>query len=85
MAYDPTYHRTHGGELLPVVVDGENYYTAKEAAEYLAIARDTFYRNVRNRLPTYHYGAFRREYFRQSDLDRYTGMRLTEKDEPDQS
>jgi hypothetical protein len=51
MAYDPDYHRTHGGEILPLVVDGENYYTAKEAAEYLSIARDTFYRNVRNRLP----------------------------------
>ena len=85
MEYDPNHHRTYGGELLPIAVDGENYYTAKEAAEYLGIARDTFYRNVKNRLPTYQYGAFRREYFRQSDLDRYKGIRPAEKDEQDQS
>jgi excisionase family DNA binding protein len=84
-AYDSRYHRIHGGEILPLVVEGENYYTAKEAAEYLGIARDTFYRNIRNRLPTYHYGAFRRDYFRQSDLDRYKGIRPAEKDELDQS
>jgi excisionase family DNA binding protein len=83
--YDPNHNCTYGGELLPIVVDGENYYTAKEAAAYLGIARDTFYRNIRNRLPTYHYGAFRREYFRQSDLDRYKGIRPAEKDEQDQS
>ena len=46
---------------MPLVVDGTNNYTAKEAAEYLGIARDTFYRNVRNGLPTYHCGAFKRE------------------------
>jgi excisionase family DNA binding protein len=85
MVYDPDYCSTHGGEKLPLVVEGENYYTAKEAAQYLSIARDTFYRNLRNRLPTYHYGAFRREYFRQSDLDRYRGIRPAEKDEQDQS
>jgi len=85
MEYDPIHHRTYGGELLPIAVNGENYYTAKEAAEYLGIARDTFYRNVKNRLPTYQYGAFRREYFRQSDLDRYRGIRPAEKDEQDQS
>ena len=67
--------------ILPITVDGENYYTEKVAAEYLGIARDTFYRNVRNRLPTYHYGAFRREYFRQTDLDRYKGIRPAEEDE----
>ena len=69
--------------ILPITVDGETYYTAKEAAQYLGIARDTFYRNVRNRLPTYHYGAFRREYFRQSDLDRYRGIRPAEEDKQD--
>ena len=51
---------------MPLVVDGENYYTAQEAAEHPGIARYTFYRNVSNRLPTYHYGAFRREYFLQT-------------------
>ena len=65
---------------MPIRVDGENYYTAKEAAEYLAISRDTCYRNVKDRLPTYNYGALRREYFRQSDLDKYKGIRPAEED-----
>ncbi len=79
--YDPNHNCIYGGEILPLVVEGENYYTAKEAAAY----RDTCYRNIRNRLPTYHYGAYRREYFRQSDLDRYKGIRPAEKDVLDQS
>lgn len=69
--------------ILPIRVDGESYYTAKEAAEYLGISRDTFYRNVKDRLPTYNYGALRREYFRQSDLDRYKGIRPAEEDRED--
>lgn len=66
---------------MPIVVDGEQYYTAKEAAEYLGIARDTFYRNVKDRLQTYRYGALRREYFRQSDLDKFRGIRPSAEDE----
>ena len=64
----------------PVIVDGERYYTANEAMGYLGISRGTFFRNVKHRLPTYHYGALRREYFRQSDLDRYKGIRPAEED-----
>jgi excisionase family DNA binding protein len=66
--------------ILSLSVDGENYYTAKEAAEYLGISRDTFYRNVKDRLPTYNYGALRRQYFRQSDLDRFKGIRPADGD-----
>lgn len=55
----------------PIIVDGERLYTAKEAIEYLGIPQDAFYRYVKNRLPIYHYGALRRKYYRQSDLDRY--------------
>jgi excisionase family DNA binding protein len=68
---------------MPRVVDGETYYTASEAARYLHIARDTFNRNVRDRIPVYHLGALRREYFRKSDLDRYRGARPVE-DEGDE-
>lgn len=60
------------------VADGETYYTASEAARYLGIARDTFNRNVRDKIPVYHLGALRREYFRQSDLDKYKGARPVE-------
>lgn len=69
---------------MPITVDGERYYTAKEAAEYLNISRDTFYRNVKRRLQAYHHGALRREYFRQSDLDRYKGIHPAEEDEQSQ-
>jgi excisionase family DNA binding protein len=66
---------------MPRVADGEMYYTATEAARYLNIARDTFNRNVRDRIPIYHLGALRREYYRQSDLDRYKGARPAEENE----
>ncbi len=60
--------------------DGERYYIANEAIEYLGISKGTFFRHVKHKLPTYHYGTLRRDYFRQSDLDRYRGIRLAEKD-----
>ena len=63
---------------MPRVADGETYYTASEAARYLGIARDTFNRNVREKIPVYHLEALRRVYFRQSDLDRYKGARPVE-------
>jgi excisionase family DNA binding protein len=66
---------------LPLEIDGEIYYTAAEAARYLSIARDTFYRNVKDRLQTYRHGALRREYFRQSDLDRFRGVHPASEDE----
>ncbi len=68
------------GYSSPVIVDGERYYTANEAIEYLGISKGTFFRHVKHKLPTYHYGTLRRDYFRQSDLDRYRGIRLAEKD-----
>ncbi len=58
----------------PITAEGERLYTAKEAIGYLDIPQDAFYRYVKNRIPAYHYGALRRKYFRQSDLDRYRGM-----------
>jgi hypothetical protein len=68
---------------LPRVADGETYYTASEAARYLAIARDTFNRNVKDKISVYYLGALRREYYRQSDLDRYKGARPAEEDKQD--
>jgi excisionase family DNA binding protein len=69
---------------MPRVADGETYYTASEAARYLGIARDTFNRNVREKILVYHLGALKRVYFRQSDLDRYKGARPV-KDEGNES
>jgi excisionase family DNA binding protein len=63
---------------MPRIVDGETYYTASEAARYLGIARDTFNRNVKDKLPVYSLGALRRDFFRQSDLDKYKGARPAE-------
>ena len=53
----------------------------EQAARYLNIARDTFNRNVKDVIPVYHLGALRREYYRQSDLDKYRGARRVEEDE----
>lgn len=65
----------------PIVVEGERLYTANGAIEYLGIPQDAFYRYVKHRIPTYHYGALRREYYRQSDLDRSRAMWSAEEDE----
>jgi excisionase family DNA binding protein len=55
--------------IMPVVKNNETYYTAAEAAQYLGISRDTFYRSVRQRLTGYQLGVFKRTYYRKSDLD----------------
>jgi excisionase family DNA binding protein len=55
---------------VPLIVDGETYYTAAEAARYLHISRDTFYENVKDRLQPYKHGVRKRKYYRQSDLDK---------------
>ncbi len=71
-----------GGEyIMPIEVDGEIYYTAAEAARYLHISRDTFYRNVKNKLQSYKHGALRREYFLRSELKKYSGVHPTNENE----
>lgn len=66
---------------MPIEIGGDIYYTASEAARYLGIARDTFYRNVRDKLQVYKHGALRRDYFRQSDLDKFRGIYPAEETE----
>lgn len=63
---------------MTITVDGERYYTATEAAEYLGVSRPTFYQNVQPLLPEYRHGALRRIYYRQSDLEQYKGIRQVE-------
>jgi hypothetical protein len=60
---------------MPVRIEGELYYNASEAADYLGISRPTFNKNVKPYLPEYRYGAFRRVVYRESDLDHYRGVR----------
>lgn len=60
---------------MPKTVDGETYVTANEAAKRLGIARETFQRNVAPSLQPYEFGALRRVYYKQSDVDRYAGPR----------
>lgn len=59
---------------MPIKIDEETYYTAAEAARYLSISRDTFYRNVRDKIQIYKHGALKRDYFRQSELDKFRGI-----------
>ena len=56
---------------MPVEIDGERYYSAKEAADYLGISRDTFSENVvkQKRLRGYKVGVFQRLYYKHSELD----------------
>ena len=63
---------------MTITIDGERYYTATEAAEYLGVSRPTFYQNVQPFLPEYRHGALRRIYYRQSDLEQYKGIRQVE-------
>ena len=55
-------------------VDGEQYFSATEAAKYLGISRDTFYENVRDKLQPYKHGALKRVYYRRADLDKIKGI-----------
>ncbi len=59
-------------------VEGETYFTASEAAQYLHISRDTFYENVKDKLQQYKPGALKRVYYRKSDLEKFRGLQPTE-------
>ncbi len=68
---------------MSIQVEGEIYYTASEAAQYLNISRDTFYENVKNKLQPYKPGALKRVYYRQSELDKFRGLQPTEQQKKD--
>lgn len=65
---------------MPLIIEGETYLTAAEAARYLGISRPTFHQNVRPYISEYQLGAFRRTYYRQSELDRFRGVRKRDPD-----
>lgn len=66
---------------MSLIIDGEEYLSAAEAATYLGISRPTFYENVQPHIPEYKHGARRRIYYRQSDLDKYKEIRKVDTDE----
>lgn len=66
---------------MPVERNGEVYVTASEAAKYLSISRETFYNNVQPQLQSYQLGAFRRLYYRRSDLDRFNEVRPVDRED----
>jgi excisionase family DNA binding protein len=68
---------------LPLQISGENYLTAAEAARYLGIARETFYKNVKGRLQPYQHGILKRVYYRQSDLDRLQSIHPIKSEDKD--
>jgi excisionase family DNA binding protein len=64
--------------MMTLEVEGETYYTAAEAAKFLGISRDTFYRTVRAQLIPYQVGVLKRTYYKQSDLEKLKGVRPVE-------
>ncbi len=54
-----------------IVFDGEEYYTPARSIDYLGIARNTFYRNVRNKIKVYNFRGRRTPYYKKSDLDKF--------------
>ncbi len=78
MPYTAMQSHWEEGSTLSLIIDGETYYTAAEAARYLGVSRDTFIRNVKPLLQPYKHGALRREYFRKADLERHRGIHPAE-------
>lgn len=64
--------------VMTIVINGERYYTVKEAAEYLGISRPTFYDNIQPKIQQHRPRALRRVYYRESDLDKFKGIESSE-------
>lgn len=64
--------------MMTVEQNGEIYHSAAEAAKFLGISRDTFYRTVRARLTPYQVGVLKRTHYKQSDLEVLKGVRPVE-------
>jgi len=54
---------------MAIEMDSETYYNATEAAKYLKISKDTFYRSVKKRLQPYKLGYQQRAHYRKSEID----------------
>ncbi len=65
-----------------MVVDGERYCNAKEAANYLGINRCMFYNNVQERIKRYQIGARKRKMYKVAELDMFIGIQQVKSQDP---
>lgn len=64
---------------MTIEINGETCYTVGEAAQYLGVSRETFYKSVRKGdISGYQQGILKRTYYRQSDLDALRTLRPKE-------
>jgi len=70
---------------MPMVMDGEEYYTIEEALQYLGgISRETLRKKAqRYGIKRYAKGIVRTVYYRKSDLDRLNELRPLDDEEED--
>ncbi|HEX3643511.1 MAG TPA: helix-turn-helix domain-containing protein [Ktedonobacteraceae bacterium] len=68
---------------MPITENGEVFYTAKEAAKFLNISRETFYNNVKDRLQPYTVGVLKRIRYKETDLEALKGIRPIEPTQPE--
>jgi len=54
---------------MPIIENGEVFYTAKEACRFLGISRETFYTSVKEHLQPYQVGVLKRMRYKESDLE----------------
>ena len=67
---------------MPIIVDGEEYLTTAEAADYLGVTPLTLRNRARaNNIKTYKQGITRNVYYRKSDLDSLKALRPNTSDE----
>lgn len=56
---------------MPVEINGETYFTAAEAARYVGVSRPTFYSNIHPQIAEYRHGAFKRVYYRKTEVEKF--------------
>lgn len=66
---------------MPIIVNGEEYLTASEAARELGVSTSTFNTNTKGQIRPYTVGVLRRTYYKRSDIDRYKGARPSDESE----
>ena len=70
---------------MPMIIDGEEYYTIEEARQYLdGISRETLRKKAQKYgIKRYAKGIVRTVYYRKSDLDRLNELRPLDDDKED--
>lgn len=60
---------------MPLHIEGKTYLKPIEAYRRLGICKDTFYKRVRQNLTSYHIGVYKRPYFLQEDVDKFSEIK----------